>query len=181
MSAHTVIATASSLAVSSPTASAEPRVRLEFGGTQRTLLDGGWWPRSLDPVAELPSLVLVIDAVHGPITGLVLSDGNWAPRPRRLAVNDRILRLAYFASQPAMLLTAFCDNGARVDLLVVPPETGGAVAETAMTIAATSTNRIHVEHILSAAVQDRLSEGTQASADNFETKDVTPLLSVPER
>jgi Family of unknown function (DUF5994) len=181
MSAHTVTAAASSPTVSSLTASAEPRVRLEFGGTQRTLLDGGWWPRSADPVAELPSLVLVIDVVHGPITGLVLSDTNWSPRPRRLAVNDRNLRLAYFASQPAALLTAFCDNGARVDLLVVPPETDGVVAGAAMTIAATSTNRIHVEHILPAAVQGRLSEATQSSEDNLETKDVTAVLSVPER
>jgi hypothetical protein len=139
--------------------SLEPRVRLEFGGAQRTLLDGGWWPRSVDPVAELPNLVLAIDVVHGPITRLILSSSSWEPRPRRLAVNDRILRLAYFASQPAGLLTALCDNGQRVDLLVVPPETDGAVAEAAMTIAATSTNRIHAEHIVEAVTRGQRVPG----------------------
>jgi len=28
-----------------------PRLRLESTGASRTLLDGGWWPRSSDPVA----------------------------------------------------------------------------------------------------------------------------------
>jgi hypothetical protein len=30
-----------------------PRLRMEPTGSRRTFLDGGWWPRSTDPVAEL--------------------------------------------------------------------------------------------------------------------------------
>src|SRR5690242_17603895 len=52
----------------SPTAPTTPRLRLESTGTRRSLLDGGWWPRSSDPVAELPGLILAIDARRGPVT-----------------------------------------------------------------------------------------------------------------
>ena len=125
-----------------------PRLRLEATGARRTLLDGGWWPRSTDPVAELPGLVLAIDALHGPITELVLSAGGWDSHPRRLGVNGRVLRLGYFSSQPPSLLTAFCANGDRVDLLVVAPNTASGTADTAMVMGATSGNLVHAQHII---------------------------------
>jgi hypothetical protein len=130
------------------TAPVPPRLRLESGDPRRTLLDGGWWPRSTDPVAELPALVLAIDAVHGPITRLVLSADGWADHPRRLAVGGRVLRLGYFASQPVALLTAMTDGGARVDLLVVPPDANPGVAAAAMGVAARPANRVPAQHIL---------------------------------
>jgi len=126
-----------------------PRLRLEPTGSRRSLLDGGWWPRSTDPVAELPGLVLAIDALRGPVTRLLLSASGWDSRPRRLQVAERILRLGYFTSQPTSLLTALCDNGDRVDLLIVAPGTEPATADAAMLTAATTGNRVHPQHILS--------------------------------
>ena len=73
------------------------------------------------------------------------------PHPRRLEVAGRIRRLGYFTSQPAALLTARCDNGQRVDLLVVPPGTARRLAEAAMALAATAGNRIHAPSLLAAA------------------------------
>jgi len=70
-------------------------------------------------VAELPGLVLAIDAVRGPVTELVLAAEGWDSHPRRLGVNGRVLRLSYFASQPTSLLTALCADGDQVDLLLV--------------------------------------------------------------
>ena len=40
----------------SPTPPATPRLRLQPDRPTYTLLDGGWWPRSADPAAELPGL-----------------------------------------------------------------------------------------------------------------------------
>lgn len=134
-----------------------PRLRMEPTGARRTLLDGGWWPRSTDPVAELPGLILAIDARRGPVTRLLLAAGDWNSHPRRLGVADRVVRLGYFASQPAGLLTAICGNRDRVDLLVVPPDTAGDTAEAAMLLAGTAGNLIHAQHIL-------LSLGTSASS-----------------
>jgi hypothetical protein len=127
-----------------------PRLRMESTGARRTLLDGGWWPRSTDPVAELPGLVLAIDGVHGPVTELVLSAEGWDSHPRRLGINGRVLRMGYFSSQPPSLLTALCANGDRVDLLVVAPNTAGGTADAAMDLAATSGNLVHAQHIIPA-------------------------------
>jgi hypothetical protein len=141
----------------SPTPPSTPRLRLEATGVRRTLLDGGWWPRSTDPVAELPGLVLAIDARRGPVTRLILAGGDWDSHPRLLGVAGRILRLGYFISQPAGLLTAVCGNRDRVDLLVVPPDTAAETADAAMLLAATVGNLIHAQEIL-------LSLSTTASA-----------------
>jgi Family of unknown function (DUF5994) len=69
-------------------------------------------------------------------------------------VAGRVLRLGYFASQPAALLTGLCgDNGGRVDLLIVPPHTDAGTADAAMLLAATASNLIHAQHILLAATR----------------------------
>ncbi len=124
-----------------------PRLRMESTGSRRTLLDGAWWPRSTDPVAELPGLVLALDKVRGPVSRLVLAAIGWDSHPRRLGIAGRVLRLGYFTSQPISLLTAICGND-RIDLLVVPPHTADGTADAAMVLAATTTNLVHAEHIL---------------------------------
>src|SRR5689334_22920118 len=130
------------------TAPSTPRLRLEPTESRRTLLDGGWWPRSTDPVAELPGLILAIDHLHGPVIHLVLAADGWDSHPRRLGVDGRVLRLGYFASQPVSLLTALCANGDRVDLLVVAPTTADETAGAAMALAATASNLVHAPQIL---------------------------------
>lgn len=135
-----------------PPPSSTPRLRMEPTRAAGTLLDGGWWPRSTDPAAELPGLVLAIDKVRGPIIRLILSADGWDPRPRRLAVANRVVRLGYFASQPITLLTARCSSGDRVDLLVIAPDADRDIAEAAMALAAAASNLIHAQDLLAAAV-----------------------------
>ncbi|MEW2379229.1 DUF5994 family protein [Micromonospora sp. NPDC047812] len=146
-----------------PAPPSTPRLRIEPTRSTRTLLDGGWWPRSTDPLAELPGLVLAIDLLHGPIVRLVLNADAWDGNPRHLAVDGRVLRLGYFTSQPATLLTAICRNDDRVDLLVVPPETPAGLAEAAMALAATAGNLVHSPQLLVAA--GTTSDARTASAD----------------
>ncbi|MEH0971621.1 DUF5994 family protein [Micromonospora sp. CPCC 205546] len=138
-------------ALAPPSPPSTPRLRIEPTRATRTLLDGGWWPRSTDPIAELPGLVLAIDLLHGPIVRLVLNADVWDGNPRRLAVDGRVVRVGYFASQPASLLTAICRNDDRVDLLVVPPETPVGLAEAAMALAVTAGNLVRSPHLLAAA------------------------------
>ncbi|PZG01641.1 hypothetical protein C1I99_06140 [Micromonospora deserti] len=111
---------------------------------------------------ELPGLVLAIDLLHGPIIRLVLNAGIWDGKPRLLAVGGRVLRLGYFTSQPASLLTAICLNDDRVDLLIVPPETAVDLAEAAMALAATTGNLVHTPQLLAAA--GKLSDARVDSA-----------------
>lgn len=145
-----------------------PRLRMEATGSRRTLLDGGWWPRSADPVEELPGLVLAIDKLHGPVTRLVLADSGWDIHPRRLGVAGRVLRLGYFASQPASLLTALCANDDRVDLLIVPPGTEQGLAEAAMVRAADADSRLHAPDILRVVGVSAGRERADASEEVWE-------------
>jgi hypothetical protein len=143
------------------TAPSTPRLRLVPSGSRRTLLDGGWWPRSTDPVAELPGLVLAIDVLRGSVTRVILSAAGWSEHPRHLGMDGRTLPLGFFASQPESLLTALCGyRGERVDLLVVPPTTPTRIAEASMALAASATGRIQAKDILATAAA--VLAGTQA-------------------
>jgi hypothetical protein len=74
-----------------PAPPSRPRLRLQPDLSARTLLDGGWWPRSAEPAAELPGLILAIEDRHGPITRIMLGRATqaataplpcWPPSPR---------------------------------------------------------------------------------------------------
>ena len=99
-------------------------------------MDGGWWPRSADPAAELPGLILAVDQRHGPITQIMLGSASWdASQPARLRVDgpagSRVVRLGWYETMPAGLLTATAPAG-RTDLLTVPPHTSEPAARAAM-------------------------------------------------
>lgn len=53
-------------------APSRPRLRLGAVLSHGTLLDGGWWPRSADPAAELPGLILATEDRCGRVTRLML-------------------------------------------------------------------------------------------------------------
>jgi hypothetical protein len=124
-----------------------PRLRLGPVPSRRTLLDGGWWPRSADPVAELPGLIRAIDDRRGRVTRLMLGPAGWDSQPRWLGGAGRAVPLDWFPGQPAGVLTAFC-NDDRVDLLVIPPGSAEADALGAMDLAAQAVNLIRVPDIL---------------------------------
>jgi len=154
-----------------PSPPSTPRLQLGSPTSRHTLLDGAWWPRSVDPVAELPGLVLAIDHLHGPVTQLVLHADDWGGHPYRIGVTGRVLRLAYFASQPVGLVTALCGrNGDRVDLLIVPPGTDHGTAEAAMVLAATTDNQVHAQHIVRAVRARDSPDSTSRAAGDWESE-----------
>lgn len=154
----------------SPIPPSIPRLRMEPTGLRRTLLDGGWWPRSTDPVAEIPGLVLAIDNLRGPVSRLILAADGWASHPRRLRVAGRVLKLDYFASQPTSLLTVLCSNGARVDLLVVAPDTARVPADAAMILAPTTGNRLHAQHSVPPVSATNVGPRVDTAEETWETE-----------
>jgi len=132
------------------------RLHLEPTGNHRGMLDGSWWPRSANARAELPGLILMIDAIRGQVLRLVLAGTGWDDRPRTLTIDDRVILLDYFGSQPATLLTAICVRS-RVDLLVVAPATGRDDADAAMIHAMTTGNRMAVPRQVAASVRSDMS------------------------
>jgi hypothetical protein len=145
-----------------------PRLLLQPGPDARTLLDGGWWPRSADPAAELPGLIVAIDGRQGPITQIMLGTAGWdASRPRRVRVDgpagSRTVRLGWFETMPAGLLIATARAG-RTDLLTIPPDTGETAARAAMHQAARADNRTPAPALLAITViADRPPASTASS------------------
>jgi hypothetical protein len=141
-------------AATSPTPPVKPRLLLQRDDAGPAPLDGGWWPRSDDPAAELPGLILDLDKLHGRITRVLLGSAGWnASRPSRLPVGGaagRVVRLGWFASMPAGLLTAISAGDQRTDLVTIPPNTSKRDAVTAMEQAAQAGNREHAPAILAA-------------------------------
>jgi hypothetical protein len=134
--------------IGSPPPPSTPRVCLVPVRASRAVLDGGWWPRSADPVAELPGLVLVLSERYGPIRRLMLNRGSWDAQPRRLAVGTRIVRIGWFASVDPALAIATTESGDQLDLLVVPPGTAEAQACAAMARAAEPTDTMRAARIV---------------------------------
>jgi Family of unknown function (DUF5994) len=154
-----MLTTAERRTATSPAPASRPRLRLQPGLTASTLLDGGWWPRSADPAAELPGLILALDQRHGRITHVMLGRAGWdASRPRRLRVDgpagSRTVRLGWYATMPAGLLTATARAG-RTDLLTIPPDTSQPAARAAMDQAAQPGNRTHTPALLAALTTPR--------------------------
>ena len=132
----------------------EPRLCMQQHRSGRALLDGGWWPRSADPAAELPELILALDGRSGRIIRVMLGTADWdASRPRRLSIGppgSRVVRLGWFDTMPAGLLTAISASGERTDLVTVPPRTSEQAAWVALRQAAQVGNREHAPAILAA-------------------------------
>jgi hypothetical protein len=135
---------------SGPSVKSPPRLRLEQTSARTSLLDGGWWPQSSDAGVELPALIATLDHFRGPISHVLLNTTQWSlPHPRQIAAAGRTVRLGWYTSQPAGLLTLICDfDRGRIDLLVVPAQATAACAATAMTAAATPGNRQHTPALL---------------------------------
>jgi hypothetical protein len=126
------------------------RLRLDPHPSRTTVLDGGWWPRSTDAATELPKLVRALAGLRGRITHVLLNVGDWdAPHARRADTGGGNLRLGWFTSQPAGLITVISEFGRdRFDLLVVPPDASRASADTALTAAADAADRRHTPELL---------------------------------
>lgn len=146
-----------------PTSPSRPRLVLVPTRADNAILDGGWWPRSWDPVAELPGLVLALAARFGPIRQLMLSTAAWDSRFRRLAVGAGVVRMGWFTSMDPALLIATTYRGDQIDLLVVPPQTPARAAEQGMTTAADPANVVRAPEIL--AMRPDPHPGTGAGPD----------------
>jgi hypothetical protein len=133
------------------------RLRLDPHPSRTTVLDGAWWPRSTDAVAELPQLVKALVELRGEITHVLLNTTDWdLPHPPRVAPGRGAPRLGWYTSQPAGLITIIIDFGRdRFDLLVVPPDATEASADAAMTAAADATDKRHTPDLISGIEHNR--------------------------
>ncbi|WP_137988403.1 DUF5994 family protein [Streptomyces vilmorinianum] len=122
-------------------------LRLQTTHSREGVLDGAWWPRSRNVVAELPALVQALTAHLGPITRVGLDTAAWEDVPTRVVVDDRVVHLDSFPVGDDTVLITRGDND-HFALLVVPPDTTPDAARDAMARAVDAGNVTQAAEIL---------------------------------
>jgi Family of unknown function (DUF5994) len=132
---------------------APPGLRLQLDPTMAGTgaVDGGWWPRSRDPDAELPGLIASLDTSLGPVTRIALNLDAWDTAPRRVAVDGRRVRVGWFRHLDPDTIGVTRASQDHMTLLVVPPQATTAAAGIAMAMAADGANSARPVDILAAA------------------------------
>jgi hypothetical protein len=140
-------------AVPPPGRSAPPALRLRLDPTlaRGGSLDGGWWPRSPDPEAELPDLIRGLESSLGVITRVALNPDAWDSAPRRVVVDGRRVHVGWFRAMNAHTIGVTSAARDRFVLLVVPPQATAAAAADAMATAADATNSVRPADLLAAS------------------------------
>ncbi|MBZ9645234.1 DUF5994 family protein, partial [Streptomyces sp. PSKA30] len=87
-------------------------------------LDGVWWPRSYDLLAELPPLLAALPRAWGHIARVTVNGAAWSAAPGRMPVANQVVRLHRTAASHAPDTVVLLAPGhGRWDLLIVPPDT----------------------------------------------------------
>lgn len=123
------------------------RLRLKPKAPSTGFVDGGWWPRSRDLAAELPSLLTVLSVRLGRIERVSYHLSDWDPAIRKISFSGGVVRLAGYRSQHPDTVNVIA-AGQRVTLLVVPPEAAGQTAHAALMAAGQRGNTDDVEALL---------------------------------
>ncbi|MGW7257733.1 DUF5994 family protein [Streptomyces sp. NPDC054834] len=114
---------------------AVPLLRLYLApeGTVPRRIDGAWWPRTFDLLAELPSLLSGLPRAWGQIVSVLVNGTAWTGAPGRMLVCNQVVRLRRTATarSPSTIVLIAPALGRR-DLLVVPPEATEQAAESLM-------------------------------------------------
>jgi hypothetical protein len=93
-------------------------------GSGGSPFDGGWFPRSNDLSVELPELIAELDRRGVRVERFTYALDAWLPLPRKLVVQNRVVRTGGFRSMDPLVVCLTWEEGTRrADLLVVPPET----------------------------------------------------------
>jgi hypothetical protein len=122
-------------------------------------LDGAWWPRTDRPATELTALVAGLASRGVVVSRLSLSVTGWDSAPGRLRLDDRDVRLIWFAYRPPH--TVILGHGAHeITLLVIAPEATQTAGARAMTLASVPDNATGPDGILTAS--EATSDAKQA-------------------
>jgi hypothetical protein len=105
-------------------------------------VDGAWWPRSYDAAAELPGLITTLDDRLGhTVRRAGLSIETWQNIPRRIPIAGRVVKVGWFRSIDPRIISLTLAGAEPITLLVIPPDTAGASAREALTLAASERSR----------------------------------------
>jgi hypothetical protein len=118
---------------------------------QASLLDGAWWPRSRELTVEIPLLAADFASRGVRISRVIYHPEPWQVAPNKLRLVGHTVHLGWFREIDPNLISLRTSDGARIELLVVPPETDPAVAAAAMAMPHAGADQLTPTQILAAA------------------------------
>ena len=125
-----------------------PRLRLKRKAPVTGYVDGAWWPHSDDLAAELPDLLAVLSVRLGDVSRVMYNRSEWATAPRKLRVDNQVVRLDGYDRQPAHTMGVVDSVGDNINLLVIPAQTSPGDAHDVMTAAAAPDDASSVKILL---------------------------------
>jgi hypothetical protein len=112
------------------------------------MIDGAWWPRSREPLAEFPAMIAGIERRLGRPDRVAFNVNAWAEAPGRIVVDDEVVRLEGFRSLDERTVLVSGYGWHRMVLLVIPPEADEHAAAAALARAAAPDNIEEAAQIL---------------------------------
>ena len=116
------------------------RVALTPAGDPPARFDGAWWPRTRNLAVEVSALAAALTPHAFQLSRVAYGKDGWEAAGRKVPTKGRMIRLGWFASQDPGVVILDDGHGGRLDLLVVPPDSTSAGAETAMAEASRTGN-----------------------------------------
>ena len=95
------------------------------------VMNGGWWPRSRDPAAELPALATAVADRLGVVCRIALNTDAWTSWPRHIVIGGAKVRLDWCTGD-AHTIRLTSDDASHLDLLAIPPDTPTILALTCL-------------------------------------------------
>ncbi|MEU4843112.1 DUF5994 family protein [Nocardia testacea] len=118
-------------------------------------VDGAWWPRTRDLVAELSDLEVLLGRRAGSVDRIMYNLDAWQPAPRRTMIGRRSVRLDGYRHLPAHTLCVLGLDRTRLVLLVIPAHTQNATAQALLAAASRPGNELTADELV--AVDTRRS------------------------
>jgi len=131
-----------------PRTKPELRLKIKPSTAARGIIDGAWWPRSTDPAAEFPALVMALSSWVGPARHMAYHPDDWAPATSTLIVENWAVHLEGSQAVQPNTVVVTGPNLKQLRLLVVPPATPGGVARAVLRSASRSDTVATVGEIL---------------------------------
>jgi uncharacterized protein DUF5994 len=120
----------------SPPLGGAARIRFRQPVSNIGVVDAAWWPRSGELLVEPPALFDMLSTACRDVACVGYNQPFWEPVPRRMRVDDRVVRLrGYRRKDPALLTVSDSSGREHIDILVVAPEADADFAERVLHLA----------------------------------------------
>ncbi|WP_174575761.1 DUF5994 family protein [Nocardia miyunensis] len=127
-------------------------------------VDGAWWPRTTDLVAELADLEALLAGRAGIVDRIMYNMTAWQPAPRRTMIGGRSVHLDGYRHLPTHTLCVLGLDRTRLVLLVIPAATETAAVQALLSAASQPGNELTADELMAAGTRHSLDRTQNEAA-----------------